>query len=274
MITNFKHSTRRTVSVVAVLTTALLITFIAEPRLLQSQSGEQNPQLIPGGIPGTMNFEPGPRRMTGTASTNNGRLRLDIMRHVSDPSALSKPPFPTGGALRPIFDQLRNQYAENPDSDEILVEVTQRDGRTVTTVTANDNTFQVPNNNPIISELYALIDGLVVDGEEGLAAKDRITAPVLIHKVEPAYPATAKASGVYGNVMLTVGADEKGETRRVSAISGHPELSEASIAAVSQWRYEPALSSDGKPVPVNFGVVVHFLPDGTINAEVSDFVME
>jgi len=95
----------------------------------------------------------------------------------------------------------------------------------------------------------------------------RIRFPVLIRKIEPIYPETAKAAGVSGDVLLILSVDEKGETVRVSAIDGHPELVKAAITAVSQWRYEPAQSSGGVPVPTTFGALIRFLPDGTIDSD-------
>jgi len=121
-----------------------------------------------------------------------------------------------------------------------------------------------------------LVDVRQRAAEQAGLPEGKIKAPVLIHKVEPVYPETAKEAGVSGIVMLTTGVDEKGTTRRVSAVYGsaRPTLTEASIKAVSQWRYEPAMSSEGRLIPVSFGVIVRFLPDGTVDSEISSHFVE
>lgn len=125
-----------------------------------------------------------------------------------------------------------------------------------------------------IGEIYERADAQNTDvavagwhlKEDGGNHLGRVIFPVQIHKVEPLYPETAKSSGISGDIMLHVSLDEKGEVTSVSAINGYLEFREAAVSAVSQWRYEPALSS-GKPVPTVFGVLIRFLPDGTVYSE-------
>jgi len=175
--------------------------------------------------------------------------------------------FDSRNLFQELFTELMERYAENPDGeDDILIEVTRQDGRTTTSVTVNGNTYHVSDSDQAFGKLYEL---LAVKDLSDFASERGIAAPVPVHKIDPIYPETAKEAGVSGSVMLTVMADDKGETISVSVVAGLPELSEAAIAAVSQWRYDPALSSEGIPVPVRFGVVARFLPDGMVNSEVS-----
>jgi protein TonB len=104
-----------------------------------------------------------------------------------------------------------------------------------------------------------------------------------VHKVNPAYPAEAKAEGVEGVVLvnLTIGRDGAIEQARVAASApsmerlseitkakgqakwtaadaqGDARLSQAALDAVKQWRYQPMLK-DGKPVSVEATVTVRF----------------
>ena len=247
MIKKFMHPARREI-MAAVLSIALL----AGPRVLFSQSNEQNagaPRIgysrnSASTVPEY--FIPGVGRMV---------VKRDDSPSYSSVSAIE---------LNQMLSQLRKQYADNPNEDEILVEITQREGNAVTNVTVNGNTHQVPGNNPAVSIMYGLL-GMPKQPEP--VSMDRITAPVLIHKIEPIYPETAKDANISGDVILRVTADEKGETIWVSAIDGHPYLAEAAIAAVSQWRYEPALSFEGKQIQTTFGVLIRYLQDRTIYSE-------
>jgi protein TonB len=55
--------------------------------------------------------------------------------------------------------------------------------------------------------------------------------------------------------MVTVGED--GSVVSASAVSGHPLLQQAAVAAVSQWRFSPTLLS-GQPVKVVGTVTINF----------------
>ena len=104
-------------------------------------------------------------------------------------------------------------------------------------------------------------------GQSTLSSEGRITAPALVHKTEPIYPEAAKESGISGDVHLAVTTDNEGTVMRVSAVNGHPELAKAAITAVRQWRYAPAFhNDDGMPVAASFGLVIRFLPDGTVDS--------
>ena len=79
----------------------------------------------------------------------------------------------------------------------------------------------------------------------------------LIHKVDPIYPAEAKASRITGNVMLHVVLGTDGTIMELNLISGDPILSKAALEAVKQWRYKPTLLN-GKAVEVESTILVEF----------------
>ena len=82
-----------------------------------------------------------------------------------------------------------------------------------------------------------------------------ITAPALLHRVEPVYPNIAVTAKLGGVVILeaTVGTDGCVESVRVLRSRGFLEA--AAIEALKQWRYSP-LILDG--VPVSFVLTVTF----------------
>ena len=83
--------------------------------------------------------------------------------------------------------------------------------------------------------------------------------PKKIHHVNPSYPQAARKAGVGGVVLLDCRIDEVGLVRDVNVIHGEPlGLTEAAIAGVSQWRYEPPRGADGEPAPVWMTVTVRF----------------
>ena len=84
-----------------------------------------------------------------------------------------------------------------------------------------------------------------------------VTRGLLIQKVEPQYPALARAARVQGDVVLSAVIDTNGQITNLQLVSGHPMLVPAAIAAVKQWRYKPYLLN-GQPVEVETTITVIF----------------
>jgi TonB family protein len=90
---------------------------------------------------------------------------------------------------------------------------------------------------------------------EGLTTElKRISGP------DPVYTDAARQAGVSGSVVLDVVITAEGKVAEVRVIKGLPlGLSEAAVAAVEQWRYEPArIRITGDAVPVVFFLTVPF----------------
>jgi protein TonB len=84
-----------------------------------------------------------------------------------------------------------------------------------------------------------------------------VTKGLCIHRVEPAYPALARAARVQGDVILQAIIDKDGNIKDLQLISGHPMLVPSAIEAVKQWRYKP-YQLNGSPVEVETTVTVIF----------------
>lgn len=84
-----------------------------------------------------------------------------------------------------------------------------------------------------------------------------IQQPQLIHEVQPVYPILAKDERVQGDVVIDSVIDPKGNVAEMKLVSGNPLLVTAAFDAVRQWKYQPTLL-DGRPVPVEMEVSVHF----------------
>ena len=84
-----------------------------------------------------------------------------------------------------------------------------------------------------------------------------IQAPILLHRVDPAYPDIAVVAKVGGMVILeaTVGVD--GAVEAVRTLRGIKFLDQSAIDAVRQWRYSP-LVLNGVPTPFILTVVLNF----------------
>lgn len=77
----------------------------------------------------------------------------------------------------------------------------------------------------------------------------------------PEYPAAARAVNASGTVNVSVVIDEQGTVVSANAVSGHPLLRQAAVAAAQQARFSPTYV-DGLPVQVSGVIVYNFQPPG------------
>jgi TonB family protein len=78
-----------------------------------------------------------------------------------------------------------------------------------------------------------------------------------ITRVEPKYPAAAKAAQLTGVIQVEVIVDEQGNVIYVRTVSGHPLFREAAEEAARQWKFAPS-KFDGVPVKILGGIVLNF----------------
>lgn len=85
-----------------------------------------------------------------------------------------------------------------------------------------------------------------------------IERPVLLSRVEPLYPESARRARQGGTVILKTVIDEAGRVTNVQVIKGLGfGLQQAAIDAVSRWHFKPA-TMNGRPVKVFFNLTVQF----------------
>jgi protein TonB len=84
-----------------------------------------------------------------------------------------------------------------------------------------------------------------------------ITAPRLVHRVNPDYPLIAQRAQIEGVVILEATVNPRGQVEAVRVLRSHALLEHAAIEAVRQWAYEPLLLN-GEPVPFVLTVTVSF----------------
>jgi periplasmic protein TonB len=78
-----------------------------------------------------------------------------------------------------------------------------------------------------------------------------------LKRVDPVYPASARANGIQGQVTLHVIVGKDGHIQSISVVSGPDELKAAALDAVKQWTYKPYLLN-GEPVAVDSIVLINF----------------
>jgi protein TonB len=82
---------------------------------------------------------------------------------------------------------------------------------------------------------------------------------MLVKKVQPEYPALAKAAKVQGDVVLIAVIDTQGVLRATSILKPlGMGMEESAMEAVNQWRYRP-YTVNGEPVEVETLITVRYM---------------
>lgn len=85
-----------------------------------------------------------------------------------------------------------------------------------------------------------------------------VSAPTLIHKVDPEFAEEARTVRLDGTVVVYIVVDEEGIPRDLKVVRPlGMGLDEKALEAVSQWRFRPGMK-DGEPVRVAATVEVNF----------------
>jgi protein TonB len=109
--------------------------------------------------------------------------------------------------------------------------------------------------------------GILTPGAHSLPPKPRmrrlrvsqgVVEGLLLHQVKPVYPPLAIQTHTQGEVVLHAIIGRDGTIASLQAVSGHPLLAPAAVAAVREWRYRP-YTLNGEPVEVETLITVRFV---------------
>jgi TonB family protein len=176
-----------------------------------------------------------------------------------------------GGAplkLRTTTGKIRLQFLENDTAlhQSLLRDQVERLKRSgiepasyATTVSLPPPGKPVAQDNPDLRTdwLERWINSLEVALNGGLRDDPEEFQKRLTYSPKPAYPSVAQRAGVQGYVKLQVRITKDGRVEVLKLLDGDPELSDASITAVKQWRGKPMILN-GQPVEVISVVTFNF----------------
>ncbi len=90
-----------------------------------------------------------------------------------------------------------------------------------------------------------------------LKVSQGVTQGLLIKRVPPMYPPSAKEMHIQGTVQLLAAIGKDGKVTSVKALSGDSVLARAAIDAVKQWKYKP-YTLNSEPVEIQTTITVNF----------------
>jgi len=80
---------------------------------------------------------------------------------------------------------------------------------------------------------------------------------LLVHRVQPGYPAEARKEGLEGTIALNIVVGRDGAVLRMRALNGPDILARAAMDALRWWKFEP-YRINGEPAVVETTVAVEF----------------
>ena len=91
------------------------------------------------------------------------------------------------------------------------------------------------------------------------STKSRKPVPVAIYKIAPAYTQEARQAIIEGDVVLRAIINEKGKAKTIRVIKplGYG-LDEKAMACLRKWRFQPAITRDGRSYSVQRDVSIEF----------------
>ena len=115
--------------------------------------------------------------------------------------------------------------------------------------------FQGAGGNGVSIQILA--PGAQPPAPQMIKVGGNVQAAMVLKRVTPVYPDSAKSLGVEGVVHLAVTIVKDGTVQEVHVLGGHPLLIMSAMDAVRQWVYRPTLLN-GQPVQVETTVDINF----------------
>jgi TonB family protein len=86
-----------------------------------------------------------------------------------------------------------------------------------------------------------------------------ISGPTVLMRVEPKYTDEARQARVVGTVILQAVVQTNGTANILKVVKPLPlGLTESALEAIQQWKFRPAVSRNGKEIPVPINIEVDF----------------
>jgi TonB family protein len=113
------------------------------------------------------------------------------------------------------------------------------------------------SNDQAISKMMSTTAVNLPRPVQQLKVSQGVSQGLLVKRVEPVYPPTARQMRIQGAVELLANIGKDGSIAKVKLISGDAVLSSAAIDAVKQWKYKPYYLND-QPVEIQTQITVNF----------------
>jgi protein TonB len=125
-------------------------------------------------------------------------------------------------------------------------------------IPGGDNRFGIPGGAEIGSVPSLPLSPTPKPPARPLRRSESLEAALLVHRLDPVYPALARQIHLEGTVQLHAIIGRDGTIQSLEVLSGHPLLIQSALDAVRQWRYRPTLLN-GEAVEVETSITVIYV---------------
>jgi TonB family C-terminal domain len=201
-------------------------------------------------------------------AANAEQFTLPRSEERMDVRAESPPP-PPAAAAAPATQPSAPAHGEETPRDEPYKEPTPASTVNPNTTTTDNHAAATPSKPvapPVVSvappvatntdsapqKMPAIMPGNAGTSEPPPSPAETRRAAVIVkgeslHRVQPDYPASARAARQSGTVAVEVSINERGDVVAAHVVSGPSLLRESAASAARRWKFKPA-TRDGKPI--------------------------
>ena len=124
-------------------------------------------------------------------------------------------------------------------------------------------------NQSASDEVDRMLEGLKLKREDVVTSclenceqqkSDKVTGGGIVNKVQPQYPAIARAAHASGDVAVLIVIDEEGKVIAAKSVNGHPLLQAAALKAAKDSTFKPYFV-DGAAVKIMGTLTYNFVLD-------------
>jgi TonB family protein len=190
------------------------------------------------------------------ATAAAGPVSTPYVVHPSSPGVLPRPSGAKPAAAAVIADEV---VRRSPRS----AKTAKRGGVSSGTQSGSGSNEEIPqiaasSSNADSTDLGKAIATAPALPKLGAAISQGTGGGVLVHKVQPVYPAEAKRMHVQGSVVIDATVTAQGQVDELKLISGDPMLASAAMDAVRSWKYTP-YSLNGQPISKQTRITISFI---------------
>jgi protein TonB len=224
----------------------LIVGILLAPAYIDQQTLELTALIAPVPVPQAKTEVKQEAKPEKVELSKNVDVRRELIANVDRPDLVPKEVSAKASDIPPVRKGVVTMQGSSDSNAVAPVAPGSGTGQFVSTPTRVETNDEPPPPAPTPKPTpHAPISGGVLNGKA-------------VHLVTPPYPAIARSAHASGSVQVQVLIDENGNVVSAHAVSGHPLLQAAAVAAARASKFTPTKLS-GQPVKVNGVIIYNFV---------------
>ncbi|HSQ22801.1 MAG TPA: TonB family protein [Pyrinomonadaceae bacterium] len=234
-----------TVLYLVLIFTGAIVGILLAPAIIDQQTLELTALIAPVPVPAQANQPKQEAKPEKVELSKNVDVRQQLIADVSRADLVPKEISAKASDIPPVRKGVVTMIGSGNSNAVNPIAPGAGTGQYISTPTRVETSDEPPPPKPTPAPPRAPISGGVLNGKA-------------IRLVTPPYPAIARSAHASGAVQVQVLIDESGNVVSAHAVSGHPLLQAAAVAAARASKFTPTKLS-GQPVKVNGVIIYNFV---------------